>query len=64
MVARNGQPTAGHMDPLRDETFASYMTRLIAHLRGEVGKVPMVEEPLAETSEEDGVFDIWPDCPS
>lgn len=64
MVAVTASRLRGHMDPLRDETFTSYVTRLIAHLRGEVGKVPRVEEPLAETSEEDGVFGIWPDCSS
>ena len=58
MVAVTASRLRRHMDPLRDGEFTCYVTGLIAHLRGEVEKVPVVEEPLAEVGEEDGVFDI------
>ncbi|WP_147394419.1 hypothetical protein [Arthrobacter cheniae] len=58
MVAVTASRLRRHMDPLRDDEFTSYATGLITHLRDEVERVSVVEEPLAEVGEEDGVFDI------
>ena len=58
MVAVTANRLRHRMDPLREDLFTAYATELIAELRGEVEKVPVVEEPLVEVGEEDGVFDV------
>lgn len=59
MVAVTASRLRRRMDPLRDDEFTAFATGLIAKLRGEDEKVPVVvEEPLVEVGEEDGVFDI------
>jgi hypothetical protein len=58
MVAVDADRLRHHLDPLRDDRFTAYAIGLIAELRGEVEKVPMVDEPLVEVGEEDGVFDV------
>lgn len=58
MVAVTANRLRHRMDPLREDLFTAYATELIAELRGEVEKAPVVEEPLVEVGEEDGVFDV------
>ena len=58
MVAVAANRLRRRVDTLREDKFTSYATGLIAELRGEVEKFPMVEEPLVEVGEEDGVFDV------
>ena len=58
MVAVSAHRLRRRLDPLRDDWFTAYAIGLIAELRGEVEKIPMVDEPLVEVGEEDGVFDV------
>jgi hypothetical protein len=58
MVAVPATRLRQRMDPLREDRFTAYATGVIAELRGEVEQVPVVEEPLVEVGEDDGVFDV------